>query len=954
MLRSRFQTLVTKITQATAGRHFAAARRRRGWPLQLEPLELRLAPSTHVWTGGGISDHDNGAYVWSDDNNWQNEQPQGDPNAVLDFPTGLDGPYHSNEADYAFPLTIHSIVYHDAGFITYGFPEFNTLLRMSGDVVTGDPDTNSYDILYTDVQLTDGATHLFQTDGASQLMMNGDLGSGDSSVLSKIGTGTLVLGGDNQGYMGILSIEQGTVRLGVPNSLTSATTIAMPNAGALLDLNGGSYALNIAGDAQGNIDLGSGNLTLGGGLITEFHGLISGTGGLTLNNNRVTLFGSDTYSGPTLVNGGIFQVDAMSPNSPITVSATGQLSGRGQVGHLDVYGTVVPGDPPQEGGIGPGVLTVNGPVVFEPGSHFNGRLQGTHPGGMNGYDQIFATGPIDLTVNPSLLFTLNFTSAEGDTFTILHSNDHITGTFAGLPDGTVFPLNGRLFRINYTGNEVVLTHLPQFAPPVYYQVGSGRQPYALAVGDLNGDGIPDLVVANTNTYPGTVSVLQGNGDGTFQSLPTIILPTTPIAVAVGHFHDPNILDLAVTAYDPVNGAVVYVLLGNGDGTFQAPVAYPVGLNPSDVLVGDLTGAGTDDLVVFNQNDNGYHGSVSILYNNGDGTFQPSQPLTFPGYTISAVALADLGNGRLDLIVANEAGTYGYNSVVSVLVNQGTDADGHAVFRHDPSDDYPTLTGISSLAVGDFNGDNLPDVLVTDTFTQQVGVLLGNGDGTLQGTVIHTSLGDQFFGAVPAVAVGDFDGDGTLDITVPVSGGRQAVQYGKGDGTFGPPNYYNVNGSDGFSQPIAEVVADFNGDGAPDLAVLTGGPGPSNVGILLNTVPGGPAPHRGGHSPRYAPAAIDRAMGALLERAGSQGVTAAPPPGVCVIPIEGPASPWTIPPAPAPSQVDRFFAILVPDDLAPAPAGRRLLAVAALPARFAWQLDRENWLLQGLLPEGLSG
>src|SRR5262249_25569560 len=144
---------------------------------------------------------------------------------------------------------------------------------------------------------------------------------------------------------------------------------------------------------------------------------------------------------------------------------------------------------------------------------------------------------------------------------------------------------------------------------------AGIDPLAVAVGDFNGDGHLDLVVTEGGGST-SVSLLLGNGDGTFQAPIQIPPAAEALSLAVGHCHHPNIADLATT--DLQNNRV-NVMLGNGNGTFQPPVSYAVGLDPLSVAVGNLRGNGITDLVVANADDN----TVSVLLGNGNGTFQPA-------------------------------------------------------------------------------------------------------------------------------------------------------------------------------------------------------------------------------------------------------------------------------------------------------------------------------------------
>ena len=224
----------------------------------------------------------------------------------------------------------------------------------------------------------------------------------------------------------------------------------------------------------------------------------------------------------------------------------------------------------------------------------------------------------------------------------------------------------------------------------------------MALADLNGDGKPDLVVSNynntifgINNHAGTIAVLLGNGDGTFQAQNTFAAGYVTKSLAVADLNGDGKPDLVVGNLQSKTGTyTVSVVLGNGDGTFQSRRTFASGKVPSSVVVGDVNGDGKPDLVVANSN---YKAIVSVLLGNGDGTFQA--PTTF--------------------------------------------AAGSTPF---------------SVTMGDVNGDGKPDLVVNDRSLYSAGVLLGNGNGTFQTpSLFPTGSFPQF------LLLGDANSDGKLDL-----------------------------------------------------------------------------------------------------------------------------------------------------------------------------------------------
>jgi hypothetical protein len=376
-----------------------------------------------------------------------------------------------------------------------------------------------------------------------------------------------------------------------------------------------------------------------------------------------------------------------------------------------------------------------------------------------------------------------------------------------------------------------------FQPGAIYSSG-GYYASSVAVADVNGDGKTDLVVTNhcfdSTCTTGSVNVLLGNGDGTFRA--TINYSSggdDALSVVVADVNGDGKADLAVVNEDPDNGyfsaGQVGVLLGNGDGTFQTAVAYASGgYGPDWVAVGDVNGDGKPDLVVA-------HvcadilcvsgGSLGVLTGNGDGTFNAPMSYASGGDYARSVVLTDVnGDGKPDLLVAN-------SSDVGVLLGNG-DGTFRTAISYSPGGQG------NAVVVGDVNGDGKPDMLVTECSNSNcdVGVLLGNGDGTFHAAAVYDD-GTSF---VNSVVAADVNGDGKLDLLVgnwcgngSLCNGTVGVLLGNGDGTFLPPASYTSGGADAYSV----AVGDVNGDGKLDLLVANQCASVSNctngvVGVLL--------------------------------------------------------------------------------------------------------------------------
>jgi hypothetical protein len=400
----------------------------------------------------------------------------------------------------------------------------------------------------------------------------------------------------------------------------------------------------------------------------------------------------------------------------------------------------------------------------------------------------------------------------------------------------IFLLAAPKSRVGATGAST-----PLFLPVVTYDPGG--QSFSVAVADVNGDGNPDLLVTNAGFVEGSIGVLLGRGDGTFRPVVTYDSGgSLAYSVAVADVNGDGKPDLLVANCGPIGintcgfgNGVMGVLLGNGDGTFQPVVTYASGgIGAVSVAVADVNGDGKPDLLVANEcgtSSNCLPGSVGLLLGNGDGTFQAATAFEV-GSAIDSIAVADVnGDGKQDLLV----GGGGENNNVGVLLGNG---DG----TFQPVVTYSSGGNTAlSVAVADVNGDGKPDLLVGNQCDESincahglVGVLLGKGDGTFQSAVSYDAGGTGAW----SVAVADVNGDGKPDLVIAIAFyNTVAVLLGNGDGTFQAAMTYGSGGI----LPRSVAVADLNGDEKPDIAVSnfcgdTINCLPSRVGVLLNNAP----------------------------------------------------------------------------------------------------------------------
>ena len=407
---------------------------------------------------------------------------------------------------------------------------------------------------------------------------------------------------------------------------------------------------------------------------------------------------------------------------------------------------------------------------------------------------------------------------------------------------------------------------------------TGRTPGAIASGDFNGDGRPDLAVANS--LDNSVSIALGNGHGAFVRGPgsPVAVGNQPAAILAGDFNQDGNPDLAVVNYADNS---VTVLLSDGHGDFVTAPGSPlaVGRHPTKITAGDFNGDGNIDLAVLNYDDH----TISVLLGDGHGGFAAaSSPTVAVGSTPIALAVADFnGDGHPDLAVADCV-----SNTVSVLLG-----DGAASFSPTPGSPYPTgeppgsasggfgFCGAESITASDFNHDFNPDVAV-GIQGGKLSVLLGDGSGRLVPTAaspfpIESGAQNTGIAQPQSLVSGDFDGDGNVDLAVAdyAQGGPGpiydyvSVLLGGGQGDFraAPGSPYQLTG---VTTGIA--AADFNRDGRLDFAASNayGCDGQTNTIVVgLNQGMNGPD-WTGGDCSRAPGATSDAGVGAPAPTCGN--------------------------------------------------------------------------------------
>ncbi|MDX8412802.1 MAG: FG-GAP-like repeat-containing protein, partial [Mariprofundales bacterium] len=371
----------------------------------------------------------------------------------------------------------------------------------------------------------------------------------------------------------------------------------------------------------------------------------------------------------------------------------------------------------------------------------------------------------------------------------------------------------------------VITNTVPFGFNTAVSYSTGVLARAVASGDFNGDGKPDMVVANQVSH--TIFVYLNNGDGSFGSAVSYLsaaagVVSSPMSVTTADLNADNYTDVIVGNFSSNN---IGVLLGTGTGAFATAVNYTTGTstNPAGVATGDFNGDGKLDVATANLTSS----DVSILLGDGFGAFASPVKVAAgtPGFNTGDFN----GDGKMDLLV-----TDGSSSSVKLLLNNGV---GGAVSFAAPVIST-TLIPAGGFVTGEFNGDGNTDLVVftgTVNAAFPINVMLGSASGTFSSAGKYTTIAHGAFTVpgVTSVAVADYNGDGNMDFAVSHwSNASSPIVLFFGDGAGGFTKDTTTYPVTGTSQQI--ITADFNGDGNADLAVANRGQGiPSNVSVLLN-------------------------------------------------------------------------------------------------------------------------
>jgi len=344
----------------------------------------------------------------------------------------------------------------------------------------------------------------------------------------------------------------------------------------------------------------------------------------------------------------------------------------------------------------------------------------------------------------------------------------------------------------------------------------------LVSADFNGDGLPDLAVANSG--PKLATIIFGDGLGGFtQTTTTRELANNPAAIEAADLNGDGYVDIAVVEPGSSN---LEVLLGKGDGSLGESTVFRTGSTPASIVVGDFDGQGGPDVAVGNKNDD----TISVFFNRTAAPLSYYPATNFASRQPVLLAAADFnGDGILDIASINQLTFITSGFTATMLLGNGSGG-----FSAVP----PTSMGnnLRGVATADFNRDGLPDLVSSNSPTNTspsasiVTLLMSRGDGTFslvpQPNVNCAAIGTNACG-VAGLAAADFDGDGNQDLVVAQSGNAGSLMFflGTGNGILTPFGKAQKT----LKGVTTILVADLNIDSRPDIVVGSGG----TIQVFLN-------------------------------------------------------------------------------------------------------------------------